>query len=102
MSFWKNDNFFIGATVAMVLTGITLLLLMLLVPFIYSSFNLGVANPKILLCAIIPPIVMMRYYLRKLHYGKSGAGSLFLVFIAMLFYFLLLAGKLESFPALLN
>lgn len=102
MAFWKNDNFFVGVTVALILTGITVLLLVLLVPFIYNALGYGEANPKLLLFAIIPPIAMMRYYLRKLQYGKSGAGSLFMIFLTILFYFLLVAGKLESFPSLIN
>lgn len=97
---WKNNNFFIGALTALVLIIAGALLLILLVPPVYSVFNLGVPTPKILVLALLPPVIMMRLYMRRFKFEKAGAGSMFIIFLSMLAYFLVVAGKLQNFPAL--
>ncbi len=95
---WKHDNFFIGITVAIALTAVTLLLLVLLVPLIYNNFSLGSPDVRLLLLAIVPPVIMMRYYMRVLRYGKSGSGALVVVFALIILWFLLIAGRVNQFP----
>lgn len=96
----KNDNFFVGVTLSLLLIVITGLILLPLVPYIYNAFNLGVPAPSILLLSIVPSIILMRYYLKVLKFGKSGGGALIIVFVAILLYFFLVAGKFSSFPTL--
>lgn len=102
MSFWKNDNFFVGVTVGIILIVLTALLLILITPVIYDLFNLGESNPKLLILAFVPAVIMMRYYMRKLNYGKSGSGTIFIVFVGIFLYFLLVAGKLQTLPSIWN
>lgn len=94
----KHDNFFMGVLLSLVLTLLTLLVLFLLIPFIYNTFNLGVPGTSLLLLSIIPSIILMRYYLKVMKFGKSGSGALLVVFVAILLYFFLVAGKLTGFP----
>ncbi|HLO89681.1 MAG TPA: hypothetical protein VK172_00820 [Lentimicrobium sp.] len=102
MNFWRNDNFFVGATVGVVLTVITVLLLMLIVPAVYAAMGIDTITPKILLLAFMPAIFMMRYYMKKLNFSNAGSGMVFIVFLGVILYFLLIANKLETFPSLLN
>lgn len=95
---WNHDNFFVGITVALVLTLVTAILIILLAPVAYNLLNLGMPSVKILLLAIAPALIMMRYYFRKLGYGKSGSGVVLVIFIGVIIYFLFVANKLESFP----
>ncbi len=64
----------------------------------------GWSNPtvKILLLAIVPGIIMMRYYMRVLKFAKSGAGVLTTVFISIILYFAFIAEKVELFPQLIK
>lgn len=102
MNFWKNDNFFVGVSVGLFLIVVTALLMMILVPWIYSLAGMEANNPKLLLLALIPALIMIRYYLKKLNYSKSGSGMVFIVFVCMLLYFLLIANKIYTFPSLFN
>lgn len=95
---WKNNNFFVGFTVAISLIVITLFLLVILVPVIFNLFELGQADPRLLLLSVIPPIIMMRYYMKTLQFGKSGRGALIVIFLSILLYFVLVAGKINNFP----
>lgn len=96
----KHDNFFIGVALSLLLIIITALVLLPLIPFIYTSFNFGAPAPSILLLSIVPSIILMRYYLKVVKFGKSGGGALMIVFIAILLYFFLVADKFSSFPTL--
>lgn len=96
----KQDNFFVGVTLSLVLIVITILVLLPLIPFIYNAFNLGVPAPSLLLLSIVPSVILMRYYLKVLKFGKSGGGALIIVFVAIILYFLLVASKFSSFPTL--
>lgn len=98
MSFWKNDNYFVGATVGLFLTIISAVILILIVPVIYKMAGWYDPSIKILLLSIVPTIVMMRYYMRALKYTKSGAGALTIVFISIILYFALIADKITQFP----
>jgi len=68
MSFWKNDNYFVGITVGLFLTVLTLFLLILIVPFLYKMAGWDDPSPKIILLSIAPAIFMMRYYMKVLHF----------------------------------
>lgn len=96
----KHDNFFVGITLSLLLIGLTLLVLLPVIPFVYNTFNFGVPAPSILLLSIVPSIILMRYYLKVLKFGKSGGGALMVVFVAIILYFFLIAGKFTSFPTL--
>ncbi len=98
MSFWKNNNFFVGLTVALILTVISILLILLLVPFVFNLAGWENPSTKIFLLSIAPSIIMMRYYMKVLHFDKSGAGALVIVFLGIIIYFAFFAGKLSQFP----
>lgn len=102
MSFWKNDNFFVGITVGFLLTVLTALIIILVAPIIYDLLSMGESNPKLLILSFVPAVLMMRYYMRKLNFGKSGSGTIFIVFIGIFLYFLLVAGKLYTIPSIWN
>lgn len=97
---WKHDNFFIGAIVAVILIIISVILMVLIVPFIYDMLKLGVPSQRILVLAVVPAIAIMRYYMRKLRFTKSGGGALAVVFIAIIAWFVYFADKLETFPTI--
>ncbi|HLN52084.1 MAG TPA: hypothetical protein VK212_00150 [Lentimicrobium sp.] len=99
MSFWKNDNFFVGVTVGLILTGVTVLLLVIIVPLIYQFAGLSNPSVKILLLSVVPAIVLMRYYMRKLQFNRSGSGMLTVVFISIILYFAFIASKMDQFPS---
>lgn len=100
MNFWKNNNFFVGLTVAALLIVATLLLLIVLVPLIYNILSIGSPNPKLIILAVVPAILIMRYYTRKLQFSKAGSGALVVVFASIIFYFLYFAKSVNQFPSL--
>lgn len=96
----NHDNFFVGVTVALILTIATAVVIILLAPIIYSQFSIGEPNAKLLLLSIAPALVMMRYFFRKRGFGKSGSGAVLVIFLSVILYFLFIANKLDSFPLL--
>jgi chromate transport protein ChrA len=90
---WKNDNFFIGAFSALILSVITAFLIILTGPWVYRLFSDFMPQNKLLLLALIPAIILMRYYLRKLRFEKAGMGSVAIVFLLIILYFVFLDNK---------
>jgi hypothetical protein len=90
---WKHDNFFIGAFSALMLSLITAFLIILAGPWFYRLFSDFMPQNKLMLISLIPPIILMRYYLRKLHYEKAGMGSVAIVFLLIILYFVFLDKK---------
>ncbi len=97
---WKHDNFFVGVLVALLISLVSLALLIFTVPLVYKLMQLGIPSPRILVLAIAPAIFIMRYYMRKLHYSKSGSGVLVVIFIAIILWFVYFADKLINFPTI--
>lgn len=93
---WKNDNFFIGALSAFVLSLVTALLILFAGPFVYGLFSASPPVNKLILLALFPAILLMRYYMRKLRFDKSGMGALAMVFVLIILYFIFIEGKLFS------
>lgn len=94
---FKKDNFFAGMTMAFLATIITAVLLILIIPLIYSQS--GAADPKLLLLSMVPSLLLVRYYLKNLGFGKSGQGALLVVFLIMILWFTFLTKVLSSFPS---
>jgi heme/copper-type cytochrome/quinol oxidase subunit 4 len=90
---WKNDNFFIGMLASLLLTGAAAALVVLLTPWIYGFFSQSTPENKFILLAFIPSILLMRWYMRKLRYSKSGAGAVAIIFASIILYFLLIDNK---------
>jgi len=96
---WKKDNFFIGVLSALVLTALTALLIVFAAPLIQGLFSENPPENKLILLALFPPVLLMRYYMRKLRFEKAGMGALLLVFLLIVLYFVLIEGKpLSIFP----
>lgn len=95
---WKNDNFFIGTLAAVLSIIITAGLIILIAPLVYSQLNLGIPQVKILLLAVFPAVIIMRYYFRKLKFSKSGSGALIIVFLSIILYYVFVEGKIDTFP----
>lgn len=95
---WKHNNFFIGALVAILITLATFILVIFLVPIICGWLNINLPAPKFMLLSIVPAILVMRYYFSKLQFTKSGNGVLVFTFVVIVLYFLLIEGKITSFP----
>ncbi|MHC1776268.1 MAG: hypothetical protein AB9834_12755 [Lentimicrobium sp.] len=90
---WKHDNFFIGAFSALIVSFVTAFLIILLGPWFYRLFSDYMPQNKLLLLSFIPSIVLMRYYLRKLRYEKAGMGSVVVIFLLIVLYFVFLDRK---------
>ncbi|MBK6966715.1 MAG: hypothetical protein IPH20_23165 [Bacteroidales bacterium] len=90
---WKHDNFFIGAFSTMIISLVAAFLIILLGPWFYRLFSDYMPQNKLLLLAFIPAIILMRYYLRKLRFEKSGMGSVAVVFLLIVLYFVFLDRK---------
>ncbi len=90
---WKHDNFFIGAFTALILSLITAFLVILTGPWVYRLFSDFIPQNKLLLLAFIPSIIMVRYYLRNLKFEKAGMGSVTIVFLLIILYFIFLDNK---------
>jgi hypothetical protein len=90
---WKHDNFFIGAFSALIISVVTAFLIILLGPWFYRLFSDYMPQNKLLLMAFIPAIILMRHYLRKLRYEKAGMGSVVVIFLLIVLYFVFLDRK---------
>lgn len=91
--FWKHDNFFIGAFSALILSLITAFLIILTGPWFYRLFSEFMPQNKLLLLALAPAVILMRYYLRKLRFEKAGMGSVATIFLLVILYFVFLDNK---------
>ncbi len=87
---WKNDNFFIGALMALLLSLVTALLVIVTGPLVYRQFSEFMPQNKFLLLAFIPGILLMRHYMRKLRFEKAGMGALIMIFLLIILYFVFL------------
>lgn len=81
----RKDSFVLGAAMGVivpaVLFGILMGILVMLVHFkpdmLFNNPNLyKILIPKILLVSMIPSVFILRYYLLKLKYDKTGRGIL--------------------------
>jgi len=90
MAMWKNDNFFVGAFISLLLSLVTALIVIAAGPLVYRLFSDFEPRNKIVLIAFIPAILLMRHYMRKLHFEKSGMGALTMTFMLIILYFVLL------------
>lgn len=89
----KQNNFFIGFWFALVLAAFTALLVWVLTPYIYPLFTSDNPSVKLMLLSVIPPVLIMRWYLKALRLERSGMGAVTVVFIVIILYFLLLHGR---------
>jgi len=87
---WKHDNFFIGAFAALILSLAAALLVITTGPLVYRQFSDFLPQNKFLLLAFIPSILLMRQYIRRLHFEKAGMGALTMTFLLIILYFVLL------------
>ncbi|MDY0102734.1 MAG: hypothetical protein RBS07_07320 [Lentimicrobium sp.] len=90
---WKNDNFFIGMLASLLLTLVTAALVVFLTPWIYGFSSQSTPENKFILLAIIPSIILMRWYMRKLRFSKAGAGAVLVIFASIILYFLLIDNR---------
>ncbi len=90
---WKHDNFFIGAFSALIISFVAAFLVILLGPWFYRLLSDYMPQNNLLLLAFIPAIVLMRYYLRKLRFEKAGMGSVAVVFLLIVVYFVFIDRK---------
>lgn len=85
---WKNHNNIIAGFLAGLLVyGVTYVLLLFLWQFPLVSNNLTEARIPFLL-ALIPNLILMRFWLMNKDKQASGKGVLLLTFLAMLVVFL--------------
>lgn len=89
----KQNNFFIGFFLSLGLTALTGLLVWLMAPTIALWFRQDAISIKVMLLSAVPPVLLMRWYLRVLRAERSGMGSVTLILIIIALYFLLLDGK---------
>ena len=85
---WKNNNFFIGFLGALLLTFIAAGIILFAGPFLYGLISDTQPPDQLMLLAVFPWILLMRWYFKKLNFTKSGSGALVLVFIFILLHFL--------------
>ena len=90
---WKNDNFFIGALAALALSIVASFLIIFTAPWFYRLLSDFQPQNKIILLALVPSILLMRYYMRTLRFEKAGMGTVAVTFLMVILYFLLLDGK---------
>ncbi|PKO97898.1 MAG: hypothetical protein CVU14_08915 [Bacteroidetes bacterium HGW-Bacteroidetes-9] len=90
---WKNDNFFIGTLAALALSIVASFLIIFTAPWFYRMFSEFQPQNKIILLALVPSILLMRYYMRKLRFEKAGMGTVAVTFLFVILYFLFLDGK---------
>lgn len=96
---WKNDNFFIGALASLVVSMVTSVLIIFAGPPVYGLFSTNPPENRLILLSVFPAVFLMRYYMRKLRFEKAGMGTLAMVFLLMLLYFVFIENKSFSiFP----
>lgn len=93
----KQNNFFIGFFLSLGLTVFTGLLVWLLAPTVAAWFTQDEISIKIMLLSVVPPVLLMRWYLRILRAERSGMGAVTVVLVTIILYFLLLDGKPFSY-----
>lgn len=86
----RKDSFVLGAAMGVIipavlfgiLMGILVLLVHLKPDMLFNNPNLyKILIPKILLVSMIPSVFILRYYLLKLKYDKTGRGIVAATFI---------------------
>lgn len=95
---FKKDNFFAGMTMTILVSVVALVLIILFVPLIYSGLNIGEPGTKLLLLTGIPGLILVRYYLKSLHFEKSGQGALLVVFLMLILWFAYFNSRIANFP----
>lgn len=93
MIMWKNDNFFVGALSALILSVATAIMILFLGPLVYPLLPESSPVNKLMLLSPVPALFLMRYYMRKLRFDKAGMGALAIVFILIIVYFVFVEGK---------
>lgn len=89
----KQNNFFIGFFFSLALAAFTGLLVWLLAPVIAAWFTPDAPSVKMMLLSVVPPVLLMRWYLRTLRAERAGMGAVSVVFVIIILYFLLLDGN---------
>ncbi len=82
---FKKDNYLFGSILGVILITVSLSIIYLIM------LTLGKSDIfqyyKIYLLALIPNILLMRYYLKVFNYEKTGKALLFVTFILFIAYF---------------
>jgi hypothetical protein len=98
-SLLKLDNYMIGGVLGILLPLITSCLV---IPIgrlvIHSSKNLAFFDSNILLLCLIPGLLVMRYYIVKVHLEKTGKGLLIMTVFFMVAYFIFAHKHPFNFP----